>query len=159
MFYVYTHSTDLGEVFYVGKGKSGRAWDLRRNKKHRRVSQVEGCVVEIVQHFEDEKEAFAYEKHLIEFFGTYTTDWSNLTLGCNFTTGGDGASGSKRPKSDSFRLLQSQKKKGNKHAVGKRTSQHRFNMRQGQKLLRQKKLAAGWTPSPQTLVRWKKERR
>lgn len=90
MFYVYTHSTDLGEVFYVGKGSKKRAWSVnQRSKKHQRVSWTKGCVVEIVQHFEVEQEALAYEIQLIEFFGTFSTDWSNLTLGCNFTVGGD----------------------------------------------------------------------
>lgn len=94
-YFVYIDKTDLGEVFYVGKGDKMRLRSYRRNKKHKRISATYGCKREVVWQTEDELEALAHEERLIEFFGTFSTDWSNLTLGCNFTTGGQGVSGRK----------------------------------------------------------------
>lgn len=90
LFFVYVDRTDAGEVFYVGKGNYWRVLDPRRNKKHRRVAARCGFNREIVWETPDDRAACAFEQQLIEFFGTYTTDWSDLTIACNFTLGGDG---------------------------------------------------------------------
>lgn len=91
-YYVYTHSTFDGRVFYVGKGQGNRAWDFKaRSTKHKRVVSTYGIVVDIVWRTDIEEEARAYEKRLIEFFGTFTTDWGDDTIACNFTP--DGSAG------------------------------------------------------------------
>ena len=92
-FYVYTHSTTEHQVFYVGKGTKNRAFSNRgRNTKWKWVSEKHGLKIEIVKFFEIESEAFAFEKELIKFHNTLTSDWSSLTVACNFTEGGSGGS-------------------------------------------------------------------
>lgn len=68
-----------GSIFYVGKGKAGRAWqheaDVRSGRppknwrKHRRIEEIlsAGVSVEvrIVAYYEDEAEAYSHEVELI----------------------------------------------------------------------------------------------
>ncbi len=90
MFYVYTHSTNDGIVFNVGKGKEKRAWCTRRSDKWRRVVDKHGFNVEIVWETESEAEALAYEIQLISHFDTFTREYGDENIFCNFTLGGDG---------------------------------------------------------------------
>jgi len=88
-FYTYIHTrTDDGKVFYVGKGKGGRAKSLRsRNQHWHRTVEKHGITVDIVAHWELEDEAFEHEKLLISCF----RDMGHPL--CNQTGGGDGVSG------------------------------------------------------------------
>ena len=95
IFYVYTHSTNDGIIFNVGKGKDGRAWSKRRSAKWHRVSKKYGCHVEVVWETENEIEALAYEIQLITHFGTYTQEFGDDDIFCNFTPGGGGQNISK----------------------------------------------------------------
>ena len=86
-FYVYVHrrATD-GRIFYVGKGRNGRAWSNKgRNLLWQRTANKSGFVVEVVQTGMQEWWAFEMERELIASYGR-----DNL---CNFTDGGEGAAG------------------------------------------------------------------
>lgn len=89
-FYVYIHlkSTD-GSTFYVGKGSGRRAyWRNGRNKHWHSIVAKHGYDVHIIADSLTENEAFRIEKETIAYYGK-----ANL---CNYTDGGDGASGAKR---------------------------------------------------------------
>ena len=96
-FYVYVDLTIDGKVFYVGKGSGRRAFEFRRNSKHRRISKKFGRVRKILFYTDVEAIAFKHEAALITYFGTFTTSWTK-GIECNFTFGGDGASGAIRSK-------------------------------------------------------------
>jgi hypothetical protein len=86
-FYVYLHrKVSNGEVFYVGKGKAGRAWNkVARSRYWKAIVAKHGFYVEIVQSGMQEWWSFELEKDLIQKYGR-----ENL---CNLTDGGDGMSG------------------------------------------------------------------
>lgn len=87
-YYVYLHkipNTDI--VFYVGKGKGSRAYDLKkRSVLHKRYVSKHGCDVEIVLDKISESRAFLQEILGIKHYKPI----------CNFTIGGGGVSGYKR---------------------------------------------------------------
>ena len=89
MFYVYRHiRLDLDTPFYVGKGKDNRAFSKDRNNLYwHNIVKKAGIRVEIVKHFINEKEAFAFERCLIEVYKRFNM------CEANFTSGGEGASG------------------------------------------------------------------
>lgn len=91
-FYIYVHrKADTGEVFYVGKGKGGRAFaKIGRNNFWHNVVKAHGFTAEIVEYFESESRAFRYERALIAHLRA-----SGVRL-CNATDGGEGPSGAKR---------------------------------------------------------------
>lgn len=66
-FYVYTHSTPEGSVFYVGKGTGHRAYSSGKRPLAWRemVSKHNGICIKIVARYDCEQEAFAYERRLI----------------------------------------------------------------------------------------------
>ena len=67
-FYVYVHfRNDIGEPFYVGKGRDKRAyWSYSRNKWWNRIVNKHGYTVKVVKNFKlDEQAAFEFEKELI----------------------------------------------------------------------------------------------
>lgn len=122
MFYVYVDKTDDGRVFYVGKAVLRRLQQKKRNKKHTRVAREHGCTREVVWETDDEQAALAYEIKLIEFFGTFTSDWRE-GIECNFTVGGDGIVGAKRvygPLSDEHKVKIAERLRG-----VKKTAEHR----------------------------------
>lgn len=89
-FYVYVHrrATD-GRVFYVGKGKGKRAYEIRNRSIYwNRIVARHGYTIEIVQDNMQEWWSFELERDLIAFYGR-----ENLA---NFTDGGEGATGAKR---------------------------------------------------------------
>lgn len=95
-FFIYQHKTaDTGKVFYIGKGtvnKGGfeRAYvRKKRGKFWQSIVEKHGLVVEILESFDTESEAFEREKKLIGLHGR-RADGGSL---CNLTLGGDGASG------------------------------------------------------------------
>lgn len=89
-FYVYFHRrNDTGSVFYVGKGSGRRAyWKNQRNKHWHHVVDKHGYTVEIIKDNLTEDESFDLERNMIIQYGK-----ENL---CNYTDGGDGASGAIR---------------------------------------------------------------
>lgn len=108
IFYVYEHwRTDRDECFYVGKGKSKRAYNLsNRNKYHKAiVSKVmrEGFAIEvrIVASGLDEKTALELEVERIKFWKE-----NNVEL-ANFTNGGEGTSGFKFSKESRQKMSKS----------------------------------------------------
>lgn len=84
---VYAHyRLDTGECFYIGKGteKRARAKDCR-NPIWKRIEAKAGRKVVIVQYFEKEQDALAFEVDLIAKYDPIA----------NITTGGEGVSGLK----------------------------------------------------------------
>lgn len=88
MYYTYGHyKANSKELFYIGKGKSNRAYEKdSRSKFWNSIVNKNGHTVEIFANWESEKDAFLHEKFLIECF-------RDLTKLCNLTDGGDGCSG------------------------------------------------------------------
>jgi len=97
-YYVYLHTrNDTGEVFYVGKGQGRRAWWKNgRNKHWHFLSQKHGYEVHIWRNELTEAQAFEIEKERISFYGR-----KNL---CNYTDGGDGASGAKKTEAQKLHM-------------------------------------------------------
>lgn len=115
VFYTYIHRRKSdGEVFYVGKGTRDRAWDkYSRNIHWKRVFEKHGVIIEIVEIFSNESDAFASEIELIKLYSS-----SFLT---NMTDGGEGVSGLEV--SDETRKKLSAARVGNSNAKGKKWSQ------------------------------------
>lgn len=86
VFYVYVHRRgDNNEVFYVGKGKGGRATaTARRNAWWTNIYKKYGRVVEYVEKGMSEEDAYDLEYELVKFYRE-----TGHTL-CNLTNGGDG---------------------------------------------------------------------
>lgn len=109
-YYVYVHrKATTGEIFYVGKGKGGRAWDAKvgRNPHWHRTVAKHGLRVELVQTGMQEWWAFELEQELIACIGRRDTGSGPLV---NMTDGGEGESG--RVMQESTRKLQSTIKTG-----------------------------------------------
>jgi len=72
-FYVYAHFTPTwSSPFYIGKGKSYRAWcSDKRGTEWKKIAS-EGLEIEIVQDGMSEPCAYTLEKIIIDFWGT---DW------------------------------------------------------------------------------------
>lgn len=125
-FYTYIHTrNDDGSVFYVGKGHGGRAHAIGRNPHWNNIVNKHGHVVEIIEHFDDEQDAFAHERYLIASYRAF-----GVPL-CNLTDGGEGLSnpsvetrakmsdaGKGRTHSEEARAKISAANKGNKHLLG-----------------------------------------
>lgn len=108
-FYVYAHyRLDTMEPFYIGKGRNGRKDTLGRNPIHDNISEKHGHAVVILYDNLTEKEAFFYEREVIEDLvfnegyeipckncGEFTKEFSYLT---NFSFGGEGQTGLKQSK-------------------------------------------------------------
>ena len=115
-FFIYQHKTaDTMTVFYIGKGslKQGgfdRAYvTKRRSKFWQAIVAKHGLVVEIIESFQTEEEAFEMERKLIAFYKR-RSDGGTL---CNMTLGGDGHLG--LPVSPSAREKLSAALSGEKH--------------------------------------------
>jgi len=122
-FYVYIHTraTD-NTIFYVGKGKSKRAWvKSLRNKHWNNIVAKHGYNVVIIQNELTEEQSFIIEKELIACIGR-----ENL---CNMTDGGEGSSGIIT--SEETRKKLSKAKKGRKHSEEHR--QRNSEARKGKK--------------------------
>ena len=66
-YYVYTHRrATTGEIFYVGKGVGGRAWEAQcRPQKWQEIAEAGGYEIHIERSALTETEAFNLEKELI----------------------------------------------------------------------------------------------
>ena len=101
-FYVYVHiRLDNNTVFYVGKGKGDRVYNLDRGNFHNSVCKKYGCRVEIIKDNLTESQAFRLESKMIKYYVLTLgygipidgyEDFSNNYL-TNFTWGGEGTSG------------------------------------------------------------------
>lgn len=91
MFYVYHHiRKDTNEVFYVGKGKEGRAFSKsNRNKHWHNINNKCGFTIDIISEGLSEDEAFDLEKQEIARLSESGCELVNLT------EGGEGVSGHK----------------------------------------------------------------
>lgn len=100
-FYTYIHTrADDEKVFYVGKGKGGRANSTRsRNAHWHSTARKHGFHVDIVARWERESDAFEHEKLLISCF----RDMGHPL--CNQTDGGDGISGYQHTKETKARFF------------------------------------------------------
>lgn len=108
IFYVYLHrrKTDK-KVFYVGKGKHKRAFDVKkRNEYWLRTYEKHGLIVDIAFDNLSEQEAFQVEMDTILEFRYFDHPLTNMT------DGGEGCSGQKQ--SEQTRLKRSVKMKGRK---------------------------------------------
>lgn len=88
-FYVYRHiRLDTNTPFYIGKGSDNRAYRLdTRNTYHKRVSTKHGCKVEILKYFNNEQDAFKFEKSLIKLYKSLGYCETNMTMGGEGTSG------------------------------------------------------------------------
>jgi hypothetical protein len=93
-FYVYEHwRTDRDECFYVGKGRAGRAYEMKTRNRHHKAIQAkvsrEGFAIEVrmVATGLTEDNAFALEIERIAFWRASGVDLTNMT------NGGEGSSG------------------------------------------------------------------
>jgi hypothetical protein len=89
MFYTYSHATPEGRIFYIGKGRGKRAYDLnKRNDYWNRIVKKHGTpTVQVLADWETEEDAFSHEVLLISCFRNMGYELANLT------NGGEGQSG------------------------------------------------------------------
>lgn len=82
-YYVYAHlRLDTGKVFYIGKGKSNRAYSKHgRNNFWKAIVNKYGYRVEIVANNLTEKDSFNKEIELISYYKDLGQCEANLTLG------------------------------------------------------------------------------
>ena len=86
-FYVYSYIRKDGSPYYVGKGKTSRAWDKRT---HIVKPPKENCRIIIIAHDLSEHESFLLEKKLISLYGRKDNKTGILR---NKTDGGEGSCG------------------------------------------------------------------
>lgn len=86
-FYVYGHvRNDTGEIFYVGKGRNGRAWYKHgRSEYWNRIVKKHGMSVIIIRENMTESDALDFEIETIAKIGRHKL--------CNLTDGGEGLTG------------------------------------------------------------------
>ena len=82
-YYIYTHSTLDGVVFYVGKGKGARAYAKYDRSKEWKdfVISLDGIIIKIVKRFETDEEALAHEVDLISALKSEGVKLINKTYG------------------------------------------------------------------------------
>lgn len=92
-YYVYLHKSNAtGEVFYVGKGCKGRAWEVKRRHvmwKEKVDSLAGAWIVEIAKGDLTEIEAYSLEAELVKEYGGPASDGGTLT---NWLPGGENPS-------------------------------------------------------------------
>lgn len=83
LYYVYLLTDEMGEVFYVGKGKGDRAQNHTQNSILRWDSSLKADIIRHIQnrggevkirylaYFEVEQHAFVYEAAMIEVYGLH----------------------------------------------------------------------------------------
>ena len=140
-FYVYVHiRLDNNTVFYVGKGKGNRAYDLDRNDFHNGVCKKYGCRVEIIKDNLTESQAFRLESKMIKYYvltlgygapiDGYRDFDHNLPYLTNCTWGGEGTSGMHHSKEVKQKIGEANKEKNK----GKKFSEeHKKNLSESHK--------------------------
>jgi hypothetical protein len=93
MFYTYAHYKPEGGIFYIGKGKGNRAYQMYGRNSHWQniVNKYGNPHVEILANWNTEQEAFDHEVLLISCF----KDMKYVIA--NKTNGGEGTSGFSNP--------------------------------------------------------------
>ena len=88
-FYTYAHYKPEGGLFYIGKGHANRAYNTKDRNIHwkRVVAKYGKPHVEILAHWDTEKEAFDHEKLLITSFKEMGFVLANITDGGEGSTG------------------------------------------------------------------------
>lgn len=120
-YYVYTHSrNDTNDYFYVGKGIGKRAWSkYARNNLWHKIVKKHGYTVRVEGHFDNEEDAFWYEKYLINVFRSRGYELAN------FTDGGDGVSGYKHTDETKKKLSEISKQKYSNEEYAQKMAQIR----------------------------------
>ena len=85
--YTYSHNKPDGTPFYIGKGSGRRAFTKRTNPYWKNIVAKYGYEVQILSHWDTEKEALNHEVLLIACMKDM-----GIKL-CNLTEGGEGATG------------------------------------------------------------------
>lgn len=79
-YYVYRHYIG-NNTFYVGKGSGNRAYSTKRNTKWHEFVKDEKFNVEIVKYFDNNKDAYAYEAKLTQYYKNLGQCEANITIG------------------------------------------------------------------------------
>ena len=87
--YTYAHLKPDGTIFYIGKGIGRRAYSKNRNDYWKRIVAKYGYEVQILAYWDTEEEALDHEVLLISCMKDMKIEL------CNFTNGGEGATGYK----------------------------------------------------------------
>lgn len=118
-FYTYAHSKPDGTIFYIGKGRKKRAYDLiKRNVYWKRVVEKYGIpTVEILANWKTEKEALDHEVLLISCFKDMGYKLTNLT------DGGEGSSGFKHSQESIAKIVKVKTEQPSRYWLGKPRSQ------------------------------------
>jgi group I intron endonuclease len=85
--YTYSHNKPDGTPFYIGKGSGRRAFTKRTNPYWKNIVAKYGYEVQILSHWDTEKEALNHEVLLIACMKDMGIEL------CNLTEGGEGATG------------------------------------------------------------------
>ena len=92
MFYTYAHAKPNGTIFYIGKGKTKRAWDRNgRSEYWTRIVNKHGFEVQILANWKTEQEAFDHEILLISCFKDMGYELANHTDGVEYHSVGEAA--------------------------------------------------------------------
>lgn len=125
-YYVYEHwRLDRDECFYVGKGKGGRAYSMKkRNAYHKAICaklsrQGLAMEVRIVATGLSEESAFALEMERIKFWRGFGVDLANMT------NGGEGPSGRKVSEEQKIKLSIANKGKKRSEETKRKLSEAR----------------------------------
>ena len=116
-YYVYQYIREDDTPYYIGKGKSDRAWVSHKRSNGAEIKPKDVSKIQIIQENLSENEAFALEEKLIAHYGLK----ENGGLLVNLTSGGEGRSPSKK-----LRKQISQTLKGLKRPP--RTEEHKKNL-------------------------------
>lgn len=81
-YYVYRHYIE-GNTFYVGKGQEDRAYVYGRNKIWKEIVEANNNKydIEIIKYFNNEKEAYEFEKELTEKYKKNNQCKANIMIG------------------------------------------------------------------------------
>jgi len=96
--YTYSHNKPDGTPFYIGKGIGRRAYSKNRNEYWKRIVAKYGYEVQILAHWNTEKESLDHEVLLIACMKDMGIEL------CNLTDGGEGANGYKHKEEHKAKL-------------------------------------------------------
>jgi group I intron endonuclease len=96
--YTYAHAKPDGTIFYIGKGIGRRAYSKNRNNYWKNIVAKYGYEVQILAHWNTEKESLDHEVLLIACMKDMGIEL------CNLTDGGEGATGYKHKEEHKVKL-------------------------------------------------------